>query len=111
MALGSVLAMRPEVLLLDEPTNGLDEVTERRLVDHLSGLDQAMLFVSHDRRLVGRLATRAVLLEDGNLLDGAIHTHPHTHTHEHVHIHPLGSGTGHEHEGAAPAHGDHHRDE
>lgn len=111
VALGSVLAMRPEVLLLDEPTNGLDEVTERRLVDHLSGLDQAMLFVSHDRRLVGRLATRAVLLEDGNLLDGAIHTHPHTHTHEHVHIHPLGSGTGHEHEGAAPAHGDHHRDE
>lgn len=111
VALGAVLAMCPEVLLLDEPTNGLDEATEQLLVDRLARLEQAMIFVSHDRRLVGRLATRAVLLQDGRLLDAEIHTHPHTHTHEHVHIHPLGAEDGHEHQGRAPAHGDHHRDE
>jgi cobalt/nickel transport system ATP-binding protein len=111
VALATVLAMRPEVLLLDEPTNGLDEATERRLVDHLAGLDQAMLFVSHDRRLVGRLATRAVLLEGGRVRHAEIHTHPHTHTHEHAHIHPVGASTRHEHDGRVPRHTDHHRDE
>ncbi len=111
VALAAVLAMRPEVLLLDEPTNGLDEATEQRLVGHLAGLDQAMIFVSHDRSLVGRLATRAVLLRDRRVLAAAIHAHPHTHTHAHVHVHPIGEVADREHQGTAPPHGDHHREE
>ena len=111
VALAGVLAMQPEVLLLDEPTNGLDEATEQRLVEHLAGLPQAMIFVSHDRRLVGRLATRAVLLRDRRVLAAAIHAHPHTHTHAHVHVHPTVELAGGEHHGTAPPHADHHRDD
>lgn len=110
VSLAAVLAMGPEVLLLDEPTNGLDEATEQRLVEHLAGLGQAMLFVSHDRRLVGRLATRAVLLDAGRLQEAAVHVHPHSHTHAHVHIHPVGA-VAHDHANAVPAHRDHHREE
>lgn len=111
VALACVLAMRPEVLLLDEPTNGLDEATEDRLVNLLAELPQAMIFVSHDRRLVGRLATRAVLLRDGRLLAATIHAHPHTHTHAHVHIHPADDASREGHRGPAPAHRDHHLEE
>jgi cobalt/nickel transport system ATP-binding protein len=85
VSLAAVLSMHPDVLLLDEPTNGLDEKTERQLIEHLEALPQAMLFVSHDRRFVERLATRVVLLQNGTLTEGVLHAHPHTHTHSHVH--------------------------
>jgi cobalt/nickel transport system ATP-binding protein len=67
IALATVLSMEPEVLLLDEPTNGLDEAARERLCGHLEALRQAMLIVSHDRRLADRLATREVCLGDGRL--------------------------------------------
>ncbi len=87
VSLATVLSMQPEVLLLDEPTTGLDETTEKRLLDHLERLPQAMLFISHDRRLIERLASRVVLLRDGRLHDAVWHDHPHHHTHSHWHIH------------------------
>jgi cobalt/nickel transport system ATP-binding protein len=85
VSLATVLAMQPDVLLLDEPTNGLDDPTEQRLLVHLAALPQAMVFVSHDRRLIEHLATRAVLLRNGTLVDAILHDHPHTHTHLHIH--------------------------
>ena len=88
VSLAAVLAMRPEVLLLDEPTNGLDAEADARLFELLAGLPQAMLFVSHDARLIARLATRSVLLRDGRLHAAHLHAHPHTHTHAHPHLHP-----------------------
>ncbi len=109
VALATVLAMRPQVLLLDEPTNGLDEATERRLVDHLEGLEQAMVIVSHDRRLLERLATRAVSLADGQLAEATLHSHPHLHRHAHLHVHAPGVAADHAHQGAVPRHDDHHR--
>ena len=39
VSLATVLAMEPEVLLLDEPTTGLDQATEKRLIEILKGLD------------------------------------------------------------------------
>jgi len=103
VALATVLAMHPEVLLLDEPTSGLDEATEARMTAHLAGLPQAMIIVSHDRAFLGRLANRALLLADGRLLDGALHSHPHTHTHNHLHVHPLAE-VAHEHGAGVPPH-------
>lgn len=85
VALATVLAMQPEVLLLDEPTNGLDEPTAQRITDYLDQLPMAMLLVSHDQRLLGRLARRALILAHGQLNEGVLHSHPHVHQHPHVH--------------------------
>ncbi|MCW8949646.1 MAG: energy-coupling factor ABC transporter ATP-binding protein [Sedimenticola sp.] len=104
ISLATVLAMQPEVLLMDEPTNGLDEKAEKRLLEHLESLTQAMVFVSHDRKLVERLSTRAVMIQDGTLVEGVMHSHPHVHTHSHMHIHAAGLDAGHEHSTDAPKH-------
>jgi cobalt/nickel transport system ATP-binding protein len=106
VSLATVLSMQPEVLLLDEPTTGLDEATEQRLLAHLQQLPMAMVFVSHDRRIVERLATRAVLLRNGALVDGVIHSHAHVHAHTHAHIHPADAT--HALTESTPPHPDHH---
>jgi cobalt/nickel transport system ATP-binding protein len=111
VALATVLAMRPDVLLLDEPTNGLDNATEQVLIAHLEGLKQAMVIVSHDRRLLERLATRAVALADGRLAEAMMHSHPHTHRHAHLHVHAPGIAGDHAHAASPPSHEDHHRGE
>ncbi len=85
VALATVLAMEPRVLLLDEPTNALDKPTERRMTELLLGLPQAMVFISHDPHFVDKLATRAVLLQNGSLQDATLHRHPHLHSHLHIH--------------------------
>jgi cobalt/nickel transport system ATP-binding protein len=111
VALATVLAMHPDVLLLDEPTNGLDAATEARLLAHLTALPQAMVIVSHDRRLLERLATRAVCLHEGRLAAAMLHRHAHVHAHEHLHLHAPGVASDHVHAGPAPAHDDHHAEE
>jgi len=67
VALATVLAMQPEVLLLDEPTSGLDEQATARLVEILTGLPQAMIVVSHDRRFLEQTTSRTLELRDGQL--------------------------------------------
>ena len=67
VALATVLAMEPELLLLDEPTSGLDDASRARVVEIIAGLPQAMLIVSHDRRLLEEITTRCVRLEAGRL--------------------------------------------
>jgi len=65
--LGQALVTHPDVLLLDEPTNHLDiesiEWLEQFLVDY-SG---AIVFITHDRRFLRRLATRIVEIDRGRL--------------------------------------------
>jgi cobalt/nickel transport system ATP-binding protein len=100
VALAAVLAMRPEVLLMDEPTNGLDERAEERLIGYLARSALSMVFVSHDRRLVERLATRAVVLDNGRLEEALLHAHAHRHSH--LHVHARGLADEHSHGGAAP---------
>jgi ABC transport system ATP-binding/permease protein len=67
--LARALVRQPDVLLLDEPTNHLDvdaiEWMERFLVDRGSTL----VFVTHDRAFLRRLATRIVELDRGRLVD------------------------------------------
>ncbi len=65
--LARALVGDPDVLLLDEPTNHLDIDAIRWLEEFLSGHAGAVLFVSHDRMFVRRLATRIVELDRGVL--------------------------------------------
>lgn len=85
VCLAAILAMDPDVLLLDEPTNSLDAHHVEKLVEILSCLDMAMIIVSHDRPVLDRLASRALLMKNGQFEPATLHRHPHMH--EHVHIH------------------------
>ncbi len=65
--LARALVQRPDLLLLDEPTNHLDIGAITWLEDYLLRHGGAMLFVTHDRMLLGRLATRIVEIDRGAL--------------------------------------------
>ncbi|MFL6280455.1 MAG: ATP-binding cassette domain-containing protein, partial [Vicinamibacterales bacterium] len=65
--LGKALVSEPDLLLLDEPTNHLDIDAIRWLEDYLSAFAGALLFVTHDRAFLGKLATRIVELDRGRL--------------------------------------------
>ena len=55
------------VLLLDEPTNHLDLATKEVLEEALAEFDGTILFVSHDRYLLERIADGLLVMEDGKL--------------------------------------------
>ena len=65
--LARALVCEPDVLLLDEPTNHLDIEAITWLEDFMVEFSGALLFVSHDRAFVRRLATRVVELDRGKL--------------------------------------------
>jgi ATP-binding cassette subfamily F protein uup len=65
--LGRALVAMPDLLLLDEPTNHLDIDAITWLEDMMMDFDGALLFISHDRSFVRRLATRIVELDRGQL--------------------------------------------
>src|SRR5450755_3305420 len=65
--LGRALVSEPDLLLLDEPTNHLDIEAITWLEDMMIDFDGALLFISHDRAFVRRLATRIVELDRGQL--------------------------------------------
>ncbi len=65
--LARALVCEPDVLLLDEPTNHLDIESITWLEDFLATYAGAVLFVSHDRAFLKRLATRIVELDRGQL--------------------------------------------
>ncbi len=67
LALARALASEPQVLLLDEPTNHLDLAAIEWLEELLAGSGMSLLFVTHDRRFLDRLATRIVELDRGLL--------------------------------------------
>jgi ATP-binding cassette subfamily F protein uup len=65
--LGRALVSAPDLLLLDEPTNHLDIEAITWLEEMMLEFDGALLFISHDRAFVRRLATRIVELDRGQL--------------------------------------------
>ena len=67
VALGRALVMEPDVLLLDEPTNHLDIEAIQWLEDMVAEYRGALLFVTHDRQFLTRLATRIIELDRGRL--------------------------------------------
>ncbi len=65
--LGRALVSDPDVLLLDEPTNHMDIEAITALEELLLGFQGATVFITHDRALIRRLATRIVELDRGQL--------------------------------------------
>ena len=76
LALAIVLAAGPPLLLLDEPTRGLDYTAKHRLVEILRDLTaagHAVMLATHDVELVAEVATRVVVLADGEIVaDGTV---------------------------------------
>ena len=67
VALARALVSEPDLLLLDEPTNHLDIETIAWLEQQVSEFRGAVLFITHDRAFLQKLATRIVELDRGQL--------------------------------------------
>jgi len=65
--LARALVNEPELLFLDEPTNHLDIEAIARLEEFLLSFNGAALFITHDRALLARVATRIIELDRGRL--------------------------------------------
>ncbi len=76
-SIATVLSMRPDILIFDEPTSGLDFAAEAQFIGIVDRLPHTMLMSSHDMDLVGRLCTRAILMDHGTITyDGPTDTLP-----------------------------------
>lgn len=65
--LAQALVSEPGLLLLDEPTNHMDIASINWLEEFLLNFQGALIFITHDRTLVKRLATRIIELDRGDL--------------------------------------------
>lgn len=72
VAIARAVALRPQILLLDEPLAALDDARKQEIIPYLSSLQQElsipMLYVTHSRDEVARLADHLVLMEEGRIL-------------------------------------------
>ena len=67
VALAKILVRPGNVLLMDEPTNHLDLQTSEALTEALATYDGTLLFVSHNRAFIRRLATKLWVVHDGGV--------------------------------------------
>ncbi len=65
LALCKILKRKPNVLILDEPTNHMDIVGKETLESMLKEFKGTLIFVSHDRYFVKKVADRLLVFEDG----------------------------------------------
>ena len=68
VALGKALVSNPDLLLLDEPTNHLDISTIEWLEHKIRGYQGSVIFITHDRNFLQKLATRIVEIEVSKLI-------------------------------------------
>jgi ATPase subunit of ABC transporter with duplicated ATPase domains len=64
-----IILEKPNVIVLDEPTNHLDLETRVSLADALKSFEGTVIFVSHDRHFISKIANRIVFLYKGNTID------------------------------------------
>lgn len=67
VALACLLLNKPDILLLDEPTNHLDVQMVEFLESMLLRTNWTLVFISHDRYFIDRIATRVVEVEEGKI--------------------------------------------
>jgi peptide/nickel transport system ATP-binding protein len=67
------LASQPRILIADEPTTALDVTTQQEILTLLRQLQQqyslSIIFISHDLRLVERIANRVIVMQKGRLVE------------------------------------------
>ena len=67
------LACRPDLLIADEPTSALDVTVQAQIIDLLRGLvdetGMALLLISHDLGVIGRIAERVIVLYAGAVME------------------------------------------
>ena len=68
VALARALVCKPDLLLLDEPTNHLDISTIEWLEHEVRGYQGSVIFITHDRAFLQRLATRIVEIDRGQII-------------------------------------------
>ena len=67
LSLALITRDAPHILILDEPTNHLDVDARDALVQALTDFGGAVVVVSHDRHLLGLIADRLLLVDDGTV--------------------------------------------
>ncbi len=73
VAIAMALAGRPRLLIADEPTTALDVTIQADILDLMGGLvadaGMSLLFITHDLAVLSQIATDAVVLEDGAVVE------------------------------------------
>lgn len=67
VALGKALVQKPDILLLDEPTNHLDISTIKWLEDVVYSFRGTVIFITHDRAFIKKLASRILEIDRGKI--------------------------------------------
>ncbi len=67
------IANKPDILIADEPTTALDVTIQKQIIDLIKELQQKMqlsvIFISHDLRLIKRVADRVIVMKDGKIVE------------------------------------------
>ena len=75
VSLACILSMNPEVLILDEPLAGLDESTQKMLIDFLKKFHAAgktLIIITHNNQLAKKLGTRFIQMNEDHEFRGTI---------------------------------------
>ena len=67
LLLARLMLIKPNILLLDEPTNHLDLESIRSLQEALKHYEGTCVFVTHDRSLVSKVATRVLEMSENGI--------------------------------------------
>ena len=67
LELCKIMYKKPNLLILDEPTNHMDIVGKESLEHLLKNYDGSLLFVSHDRYFVNKIATSLIIFEESGV--------------------------------------------
>ncbi|MFQ3333767.1 MAG: ATP-binding cassette subfamily F protein uup [Woeseiaceae bacterium] len=67
VSLGKALVQKPDILLLDEPTNHLDISTIKWLEDIVYSYKGTVIFITHDRAFIKKLASRILEIDRGKI--------------------------------------------